>query len=618
MIRGVSKHRTYSTLHFVKLFFYVLPLWLFVSCSDLIPVETKPTDVALDSLNTLAKRMLKVDMDSANYLSLDNLKVARDHGTKLQLHRALNIRGRYYYEIGVCDSAIFWFREGLAIANDLMDTVAKGKSFNNICTAYMCLGDNQTAIQFADSAYRIFLLKNRSSDLAKSASNIAINHIMMEDYVAEKKWLLDAIYHSELSDDKGFLVRLYNNYGLYNRDFGDKDTGRYYLLKAIDLARKEDYYVSLGTIFLNYGQDLEKENPDLCKSYLDSALTVARRNNLNELEETTLGAIAICYRNLGMSVDTVGEAYEKYTEKVIANKELNSSQQFAEFESVYKIAEKNAENLALINEVQERKRRQIFLIFLVVMVVLTSVFIIWSLYQSRRLAYSDRKIYQQQVDALLKSQEIYNIDAMLQVQEAERNRIAAELHDRLGSILSAVKLNFSSMKDGFTTNDVKSQDQLEVLKKLIDDATSEVRRISHDMASGVLTKFGLMHAVYQLKKVLEASGKIELNVYEYGMDARLSGSQEITLYRILQELISNALKHGNPKQIDIHFTKEHGMVSLIVEDDGIGFNQELINKNKGIGLSNIRSRIAANHGKFTIDSNAKSGTTVIVEIPLIP
>lgn len=618
MSRGEFEYRRISVSPWVKWCVFFFPVLFLVNCKETNPVSPPPSTVYIDSLNTLAKRMLKVDMDSADLMSKTNILIAEEHGTSEQLHKALNIRGRYYYETGVCDSAIYWFREGLSVASKAKDTIGIGRSFNNICTAYMCLGDNKTAIKFADSAYHIFTKRNMPGELAKTASNLAVNYIITEDYETAKKWLTDAIYHSEKSDDKGFLVRLYNNYGLFNRDFGDKDTGRYYLLKAIDLAREESFHVSLGTIFLNYGQDLETENPALCKAYLDSALTVARRNDLNDLEETTLGAIAICYRNLGLQVDTVGEAYERYTEKVIENHERYSSQQFAEFETVYKISEKNAENLALMHEVQERKRRQIFLVFLVIMVVLTSIFVIWSLYQSRRLAFSDRKIYQQQVDALLKSQEINNIDAMLQVQASERNRISAELHDRLGSILSAVKLNFSAMKDSLIKDDEKSQDQFEVLKKLIDDATSEVRRISHDMASGVLTKFGLMHAVYQLKEALEASGKIELNVYEHGMDARLSGNQEITLYRILQELISNALKHGNPKHIDIHFTKENGRVSLIVEDDGIGFNQEQLDKNKGIGLNNIRSRIADNNGKFTIDSNAKSGTTAIVEIPLVP
>jgi two-component system, NarL family, sensor kinase len=412
-------------------------------------------------------------------------------------------------------------------------------------------------------------------------------------------------------------VTLYNNYGLFNRDYGSKDTGSYYLNKAMDLARESEQHVSLATIYLNYGQDVQTENPALSNAYLDSALQLSKRDDLNKLEEYVLGAKAIYKRDLMMPADEVGDAYENYVKKVRDNQDRFQSQSFEKYEVKYKTAEAETENLRLQNKIQRKNSEERLIIFFSALLGIVSLFIIWSLYQSKKIAKRDHLIYQQEVDALLKSQEIQNIDTMLEVQSDERVRIALELHDRLGSVLSAIKLNFSSMEEHFGSQNKPAEMRFGIVKNLIDEATSEVRKISHDMASGVLAKFGLLHAIEHLKDALEVSGKIKINLFLHGMDERLNGSQEIVLYRILQELISNALKHGIADVIDLHLIKENGKVSLIVEDNGTGFDNAELAHSDGLGIANIRKRIESVGGSFNIDSNHKSGTTVILELPII-
>ena len=579
--------------------------------------QDKPVLTQLDSLNDVARTFLKVDLDSAKLLSKSVLNQAQlDNDLKSQA-RAQLVLGRVHYERGTCDSSIWMFRNALNIGYALADTTLIGKAFSSISTAYMCIGNFEKASVYSDSAYNTLGTQNEYELMAKAATNGAICHIQLKQYDKADKLFAKAILYAKRSSNSGFLVTLYNNYGLFNRDFGSKDTGSLYLNKALSLARAEELHVSLATIYLNCGQDLQFENPELSEAFLDSALQLSIRYGLSDLEEVTLGAIAISYRDQSKSADIVGDAYERYVKKVQDNQDEARSQSFEEFEVKYQTAETESENLRLLNQIQEREGSQRLIIFISVVLGLISLFIIWSLFQSRKLALRDRQIYSQKVDAMLKTQEIQNIDIMLEAQSNERNRIAIELNDRLGSILSAVKLNFSSMDEHFGEKQESAKIRFDVAKKLIDEAASEVRKISHDLASGVLAKFGLMHAVEHLIEAIQASGKIKINLFHHGMDERLSGQQEIVLYRILQELVSNALKHGVADVIDIHLIKEHGKMSLIVEDNGSGFDKENMDRSNGLGIPNIRKRIEKVGGSFAIDSNEKSGTTVILELPII-
>ena len=580
--------------------------------------EAQPKGLTqLDSINEVAKKYLKVNLDSARILSEAVLTQSIANNDLANQALAQLVLGRVFYENGTCDSSIWMFRNALNIGYDLKDTTLIGKSFSNISTAYMCTGNFETALLYCDSAYNMLESQGEFLYMAKAATNSAICHIQLDQFDNANRSFITAIQNAQKSSSPGFLVTLYNNYGLFNRDFGSKDTGSVYLNKAMNLARSEGMYVSLATTYLNYGQDLLNEDPKLGSDYLDSALNLARRNNLTDLEEITLGAIAVGLRDQHKPADIVGDAYEAYVSKVKANQKLSHTQSFEEFEVKFQTAEKEAENLRLLNQIQVEESNKRMILFVGIVLILCSLFIIWSLYQSRKIALRDRQIYSQKVDAMLKTQEIQNIDIMLESQANERSRIATELHDRLGSILSAVKLNFSSMEDHFGAKQESAKLRFNVVKKLIDDAAAEVRKISHDMASGELTKFGLMHAVQHLIDGIEASGRIKMNLFVHGMDERLSGTQEMVLYRILQELVSNALKHGIADIIDVHFIKENGKVSLIVEDNGAGFNKEDMLNSDGLGLPNIKKRIESVGGSFNIDSNQKSGTTVILEMPVI-
>ncbi|MBK9729793.1 MAG: sensor histidine kinase [Chitinophagaceae bacterium] len=218
-----------------------------------------------------------------------------------------------------------------------------------------------------------------------------------------------------------------------------------------------------------------------------------------------------------------------------------------------------------------------------------------------------------ELTAQLKTQEVNTLNAMMEGQEKERSRIAADLHDRVGSALSAIKLHMDGIR---LSADIISQKQssFEKVISMLDDAVNEVRQVSHDLASGVLVKFGLVDAIHDLCNTIQSAGGVEVNFITAGLDSRLDHKIEIALYRSVQELISNILKYAGAKEITIYFHRQEEWLSLMVEDDGIGFDPE--KKSSGTGISNVRSRINLLNGITLFDTSPGRGCTVTIKIPI--
>lgn len=222
------------------------------------------------------------------------------------------------------------------------------------------------------------------------------------------------------------------------------------------------------------------------------------------------------------------------------------------------------------------------------------------------------KINQKTHELSLKQNEVKK--ALIMGEESERKRIAQELHDGLGSLLSTLRLNAESI---FSKNKNYSENETQAYEsiiKLIDIACEELRNISHNMMPVGIEEFGLIKQLVSIIRKINSTETIQFYLHTFNIDDRLDKDLELSIYRICLELINNIIKHSKAKIGIIQFTRTDSQLILIVEDDGIGFD---INKKKeGIGLISIFSRVEAFNGKITIDSNKLGGTTTIIEIPL--
>ncbi|MDB4655532.1 PAS domain S-box protein [Flavobacteriales bacterium] len=206
-------------------------------------------------------------------------------------------------------------------------------------------------------------------------------------------------------------------------------------------------------------------------------------------------------------------------------------------------------------------------------------------------------------------------EALIQGQENERMRVSRELHDGLGQLFTAIKMNLQHLKSEIDIN--PNQELLNRVKVLEDNvavAFGEVRNISRNLMPDVLKQFGLKPAIQDLLDSLNASMTVKISVEFVDFDLRLAPEIEKALFRMCQELVNNSIRHGKPEEVFVQLINHGKSVVLMVEDDGSGFDtKKLFN---GFGLRNIKSRVEVFEGTVDVDSAVGRGTVTTIEIPL--
>jgi two-component system NarL family sensor kinase len=202
---------------------------------------------------------------------------------------------------------------------------------------------------------------------------------------------------------------------------------------------------------------------------------------------------------------------------------------------------------------------------------------------------------------------------MITGQEKERKKLAEELHDNLGSSLTTVKLYFENIK-----SQVKDGQDLEVYQRteqILEDTYETVRSMSHTRNNGILASKGLIPTIQSLAKKITESGQINVEVIHHGLDKKLQNSIELIIFRIVQELLTNVVKHAQATQVVVNLTSYQDNLNIMVEDNGKGFDSMHLPNNEGMGLRSIEKRIESIEGTFEVDSSPKRGTTINIDIP---
>jgi signal transduction histidine kinase len=266
------------------------------------------------------------------------------------------------------------------------------------------------------------------------------------------------------------------------------------------------------------------------------------------------------------------------------------------------------------------KRQRLFAVLLgiiILFLIISLIFIqrYFSLRQkaAQELIKKNAEISQQKIVDLVKEQEVKSINSFMSGQEKERNRIAAELHDRLGSLLSAVKLHFSSIEADLNESGDEEREDFSFALKLLDNSVDEVRTISHNLSKGILMQFGLSEAIKNLRDTINTAGQLQIKFIEAGPGFNLNPEVEVELFRITQELITNAIKHSQADEIFVQLISDEEGLRIVVEDNGVGFDMRKL-KEKGIGLLNLKSRVEKINGEYHIESSVGNGTNIIIEV----
>jgi len=290
---------------------------------------------------------------------------------------------------------------------------------------------------------------------------------------------------------------------------------------------------------------------------------------------------------------------------------IEKAKQIDELRTLYETEKKEQQieiqNARIVDKERkiEANRKLIILLVLLIVSITILSFLVYQRFKTKKETELQKKIIEEQEKGL---------DAVIHAQEEERKRISKELHDGIGQQLSGLKMNFQRLGKQLEDNSGSFKKEVDQLTNIISESADEVRSISHQMMPRALVELGLVEAITDLTKKALISNEILCDFEHYNLKERYNERIEVSVYRIVQELINNIIKHSEATQVNIQLFQNKQKLILIVEDNGKGFNQD--NHSDGHGLLNIKSRLNTLKGEVNFEPSPKSGSIATIRIQL--
>ncbi len=459
------------------------------------------------------------------------------------------------------DKAVEYFSKSEALAHEINDSALLSYNYNNLGMAYYNEKDFPKSLAFYKKSEAI---KNALGDvrgLASSYGNISNVYMEQKDYPTALRYNDSSLLlRKELNDKNGLASTYLNN-------------GNIYLL----MNRLEDAF--------NYYQQ-----------------AVALGNEIGFRVPVLEGyrGISAYYEKKGNPAAAL-EYFKKYKTGNDSIYNSSISEQIASLEVKYQTAEKEK----MIQQQRFDITRRNYLLGGSFGLLVLGGLLGYSYYRRYRL----RKEKELQTE-VMKQQELAT-RAVLEAEEAERHRIARELHDGVGQMMSAAKINLSALESDLNFKSPKHHVAYDKVKALVDESCREVRTVSHQMMPNALLKSGLGNAIRDFVNKID-NRVLKVDLYVEGLQERLDQQTETVLYRVVQECVNNVIKHSGANHLDISIVRDEEGISITIEDNGRGFD---VSKNsEGIGLKNIRHRINFLRGTVEIDSKVGEGTVVAIYV----
>ena len=580
----------------------------------------------------------KFNIDSALANYRKSIEILKRIGKKSRVAALYGNIGILYQNENHLSKSLEYYFKGLHLAEEIKDTnlIAFGNA--NIGSLYQIFGDYQKAIYYDSISMNYFKKLNNIEEVAGNWVGIGNAQKFLGQLDKALAAMLEALHiYNQMNYEYGKALSLVNIGTVYEAKNQYNKALEYELLalKRFQAMADEngisatqtligDYYYKIAMDTKKYVANpsipsTKKECLRLSIDYLQQSIPILiKRNNLADLA-TAYKTLAEAQR-ASYNFQEAIESYLKYTFYKDSVYSLETAQKINDHENKREIDLRESKIKLLAQDIklkdinaQKQRLTRNALIGAMLSLLIISAFVVMYFVRKHR---NEKLLSDEKINTLLKDQELRSVSEMLEVQEQERKRIAADLHDRLGSMLSTVKLYFNSVEEQIDNLKTQNREQYHKATSLLDEACDEVRKISHNLVSGELIKFGLVSALNQLKVTINETGKLTMQVLAFGMDDRLDTTTEISLYRVLQELMNNILKHAKASEVTIQLNKVENNINIVVEDNGVGFEVDTDLEKNGMGLRNVETRIKKLNGTIFIDSAKGRGTTTIMDIPM--
>lgn len=385
------------------------------------------------------------------------------------------------------------------------------------------------------------------------------------------------------------------------------DSAQYYANRSLVMARRlgTNWLISLNYFYLGIVEQFRNESKAAIVAYQKSYAIAKAENNLSMLRELS--------KHTADSYSRIGDYKNAY---LFSLKALDFTNQFYYSEQTKSIRlqalDRQIKTLAVekqLAEAQSQHQRVLnsTLVVILIITVLGIVALIFLRRQQKLIAHQQAVIAQQQIRQL----ELKSLRAMIEGQEGERSRIARDLHDGLGIQLSRIKLFVEAHQEQLPAS------VREPLNQFLDEACTETRLISSNLRPYALSTFGLIPALEDLVQKLNLVNQTKLVLEHYGEIPALGDEALVMLYRVVQELLNNALKHAHANTITVQIMANDEILLVSADDDGQGYDfGDHAATTKGNGIANIQSRIAYLGGQVMWQSEAGRGTSVMISLPM--
>jgi signal transduction histidine kinase len=486
---------------------------------------------------------------------------------------------------------------------DTVLTSLKIQVYNSIGSMLQYLSQTEQSLAYLNTGIKLAIKHNRKSDLAELYINTGGAYRGKKDWATAKAYYQKAIELCKETDTTFRLHVAYLSMAALHLNQEHEDSALVYLNKAAALSNENAYmsiaapYLMIGRIYLN------KKNYKLAASYGEKALDAGIKTGAKQTICDAHGLLADIY-NLQSLWEPAFEhqfLYTKYKDSLVNEKVLSNINQLNTKWQVKGKDKLLAIQKLSLNLQQSRIKSKNFLLGSISAFALLALLFAFFL----RRSYKNKQKMQEG------QSEIARLKAILEGGEKERKRIAIDLHDGIVSQLMAVKMNLSTARSHQQYAGPESLADFDQSIRYLDETMQDVRITAYNLSAETVLRHGLPVALERFCESMGRNQSTEIIFQSYGNTPPANQQLILSAYRIVQELLQNALKHAQAQRILVQLNQEQDLLAITVEDNGCGFDQNNVGQMKGMGLSNLADRVKAFNGTLSIQSGAEGSSFYI-------
>ncbi|WP_293300053.1 sensor histidine kinase [Pedobacter sp. UBA4863] len=506
---------------------------------------------------------------------------------------ALNSLGVAYKELKEWGKAGDVYMQAIELAKAEKIEVVLAMLYMNLATIKSILNNKPKAIEYFIEAEKWSKKVGNYTNLGGIYQNLGRTYYQIEDYSNALKYNLLAIELEKKSKNNRNLEKMYGALADNYHQLGKNDSAYLYSNKRDTLA-EENYKAALNSQIQEMNVKYQTQKKQSQIALLTKTNTIQQLNLQNKELLLNSNNLLLEKNKISLLNKDLDLGHQK---NIIRQKELQGRNANQKISLLHK--------QTTIQQLEISKRNTTIGI-IVGLFVLTGIIV----YQHNRRKKIEHRARLQEEIAM---QQEKATRAVIEAEENERTRIASDLHDGIGQMLSVVNMNMSTLKEQISFASIEAKQTFKKTIGLMAESSQEMRSISHRMMPDSLLKNGLINAIENFVSVID-SKVVEISFGAHGIDKRLDRNIEIMLYRVIQEAVNNVIKHAQAKNLDIQIELIDKQLTCTIEDDGKGFEGNA--KVNGIGLQNMKSRINFVKGNLELNSKLGYGTLIFISIPV--